>query len=697
MPKVSVVIPCYNHGKYLGEAVDSVLNQTFADFEIVIVDDGSDDPETKNLLAQLDRPKTKVIHTENAGLASARNNGIRASAGEYILPLDADDKIGKEYLEEAVPILDRNAGIGVVYCQAAYFGERDGLVDLPVFSMERILKKNIIFCSALFRKKHWEQVGGYNENMVYGLEDWDFWLSLLEMGLKVHRIPKTLFFYRIRKASMLSTISEENQFFMIKNVIFNHRSLFRDCAEIYIVPKVSQLYVDTGSGFNDRQVISRVVFREEKRVEFDVSDFEQIRGLRFDPINDACLVRIGRIEATLRDGSRVRVKPLGDNAIHREGPDFIFSTRDPQIHLEVPEGEIQGLCVDLDYIAIGKNAFERILDFQAEAIARNRGELERLKNEIGRIRLAEQQLAGLRRDLEKSEARYEEVVRSTSWKLSYPLRWVFGRMNRTSAAVLRNQESSMLNELLFLYHCYAKKSLVPPPRFNFVGSAEFFATGKMYHDLILRFCILKGDEALLDIGCGIGRVAIHFTGFIKGKGRYEGFDIVNKGIRWCRHKISRLHPSFTFKHADIYSKEYNPKGTLLAVDFKFPYPDEAFDVAFATSVFTHMLPEACLNYLHEIRRVLKNGTGRALVSAFVLNEDSRKNMANGAFDFKKTDDRYGVMVEENPEAAIAYEEAYLKEMIGQARLRIAGPIHFGNWSTRASEIHGQDILILEKA
>ena len=108
MPKVSVIIPCYNHGEYLDEAVESVLTQTYQNFEIIIVDDGSTDQSTIDLLKVYRKPKTRVIRTDNQGLASARNNGIKEAKGEYILPLDADDKIGKEYLKKAVKILDEN-------------------------------------------------------------------------------------------------------------------------------------------------------------------------------------------------------------------------------------------------------------------------------------------------------------------------------------------------------------------------------------------------------------------------------------------------------------------------------------------------------------------------------------------------------------------------------------------------------------
>ena len=145
MPKVSVIIPCFNQGAYLQEAVDSVLAQTFQDFEILVVDDGSTDEETVKILKEYDRPKTRVIRTENQGLSAARNTGIHEAQGIYILPLDADDKIGKGYLEDAVRILDQHPEIGIVYCEAAYFGVKGGRWDLPEYSLDKILESQCDF------------------------------------------------------------------------------------------------------------------------------------------------------------------------------------------------------------------------------------------------------------------------------------------------------------------------------------------------------------------------------------------------------------------------------------------------------------------------------------------------------------------------------------------------------------------------
>lgn len=226
MPKVSVIIPCYNQGQYLNEAVQSVLAQTCDDFEIIIVNDGSTDGFTNDLLSKYSGGKITVLHTANHGLSGARNNGIRASTGRYILPLDADDKISAEYLAEAIKVLDADPETGIVYCEAEYFGEKTGKWELPTYSFLKMLRENQIFCSAFFRREDYDATCGYNPNMIHGWEDWDFWLSLLELGKKVHRIPRVLFYYRIRAESMVRALDEENYAFLRIRVYRNHLALY---------------------------------------------------------------------------------------------------------------------------------------------------------------------------------------------------------------------------------------------------------------------------------------------------------------------------------------------------------------------------------------------------------------------------------------------------------------------------------------
>lgn len=226
MPKVSVVIPCYNLGQYLNEAIHSVLNQTFRDFEIIVVNDGSTDIETIKVLNSITNPLIKIIHTNNQGLANARNNGISQAIGKFILPLDADDKIANTYLEKAVNILEESPEIGIVYCQAKILNGEISSWDLPEYQLPRILLDNLIFCSAFFLREDWELVGGYKPSMKYGWEDYEFWLSIIDLGKRVYRLPEFLFYYRKRSDSMANEMSREQVFYSYKEIVRNHQKLY---------------------------------------------------------------------------------------------------------------------------------------------------------------------------------------------------------------------------------------------------------------------------------------------------------------------------------------------------------------------------------------------------------------------------------------------------------------------------------------
>lgn len=227
MPKVSVIIPCYNQGQFLDQTVDSVLAQSFDDLEILIVNDGSNDRFTDELLHDYRRPKTKVIHTVNQGVSAARNTAIRAATGVYILPLDGDDLIGKEYLAKAVAVLDGNDEVGIVTCLVEFFGALNFQPEQPPFAAEEMLVRNVVGpCSSLFRKRDWELVGGYNTAMTRGWEDWDFWLSFVERGAVVHRIPEVLFYYRIREGSRERSMASGERVDMFMQLYSNHRELY---------------------------------------------------------------------------------------------------------------------------------------------------------------------------------------------------------------------------------------------------------------------------------------------------------------------------------------------------------------------------------------------------------------------------------------------------------------------------------------
>ena len=210
-PIISIIIPCYNQSRYLDECLQSVLDQIWTDWECIVVNDGS--PDDAELIAQKWVSKDdrfKYVFQENRGVSAARNLGITIANGEFILPLDADDKIGNLYLSLAIKAFNKNANLELVYCKAEKFGDEKGSWDLEPFTLYNLSVKNMIFCSAFYRKKDWERVGGYDVNMTQGLEDWEFWISILKNSGYVLCLDYIGFFYRIKKISRQSQLSPEN-------------------------------------------------------------------------------------------------------------------------------------------------------------------------------------------------------------------------------------------------------------------------------------------------------------------------------------------------------------------------------------------------------------------------------------------------------------------------------------------------------
>ncbi len=195
-PKISVISACYNHGKFINEMIESVFNQTLDDYEIIIVNDGSTD-NTAEILKNINQERVKIIHTENQGPSDARNTAIRHARASIIMNLDADDKIAPDLLKKAYNIFSSRPNVGIVYSDAELFGTRSGKFKLADYSLKKMLFDNRIISQAFFRKEDWEKVGGYSAELVYDLEDWDFWLLIIELGRDVAKIPEKLVYYRI--------------------------------------------------------------------------------------------------------------------------------------------------------------------------------------------------------------------------------------------------------------------------------------------------------------------------------------------------------------------------------------------------------------------------------------------------------------------------------------------------------------------
>ncbi len=227
-PEVSIIIPCYNQAHYLPEAVGSVVNQTFTHWECIIVNDGSSDntPRIANsLVMQYSEKQIRLINQENKGLAEARNAGIKASKGKYILPLDADDLIHPEMLQKTVPLLESHPEIAIVYTDVRHFGSANRIVCAGEYDFKRLCFQNHLNYCSLYRREAWESAGGYNPNMVWGYEDWDFWISCGEKGYYGKRISEPLFMYRVKETSMYTKALEHHSELMAR-IILNHPSLY---------------------------------------------------------------------------------------------------------------------------------------------------------------------------------------------------------------------------------------------------------------------------------------------------------------------------------------------------------------------------------------------------------------------------------------------------------------------------------------
>jgi glycosyltransferase involved in cell wall biosynthesis len=207
---VSIVIPCYNQGATLREglaSVEQVRNENVID--VIIVDDGSFEAETTKILDELAKRGQCVVSQPHRGVGAARNAGIRLAKGEFILPLDSDNRLRDVYLNDGVFLLKNNPRLGIVYTDAEYFGDRSGRSQIPEFDLVSLIRGNFIGTCALYRKSLWDEVGGYDEQMPWmGWEDWDFWLRAAYYGASFVHLPKVGFDYRLRNDSSRLKVDE---------------------------------------------------------------------------------------------------------------------------------------------------------------------------------------------------------------------------------------------------------------------------------------------------------------------------------------------------------------------------------------------------------------------------------------------------------------------------------------------------------
>jgi glycosyltransferase involved in cell wall biosynthesis len=226
-PLVSIIMPCYNGGKYLSETLESVYKQTYENWECIIMDDGSTD-NSKQVISEYQKKdkRYKYFYQSNKGTSAARNNAIHESKGKYILPLDSDDKISPQYIEQAADVLEKSNDVKLVYAKAMLFGILKGPWNLRPYSQKEMLIENMIFCSALFRRTDFDNTPGFSEDMRDGFEDWDFWLTFLNESDKVHQIPEVHFYYRIRDNSRNPSVDEAMQKELRRQIYVKYKALY---------------------------------------------------------------------------------------------------------------------------------------------------------------------------------------------------------------------------------------------------------------------------------------------------------------------------------------------------------------------------------------------------------------------------------------------------------------------------------------
>lgn len=251
---------------------------------------------------------------------------------------------------------------------------------------------------------------------------------------------------------------------------------------------------------------------------------------------------------------------------------------------------------------------------------------------------------------------------------------------------------------LFTYYLNPYRSLAPPKGLTFVGSGDFLGQGKRFLNHFIELGGLQSHHKVLDVGCGIGRMAIPMTNFLNPKlGSYEGFDPMPVGIKWCKEHISVKYPNFNFTLVDVVNDLYINNVPHDGSTFVFPYGDSNFDFCFLTSVFTHLLPAETSNYFSEINRVLKPGA-RCFATFFVLDEQSKQKIKSGhsSFNFPYPYDENWVLDLKSKAANVGYEEEWLKKASASANLNMIA-FYPGSWRGDLNTKDFQDICVFEKA
>lgn len=351
---LSVVIPCYNYGQLLVDAVASVERTAPERCELVVVNDGSTQPRTLEVLDVLRRAGYNVLDQPNGGLAAARNRGVREARGRYVLPLDADNRLAAGFIASAVRVLDAKPEVGVVYGERLDFGAYSGPAGVKEFSLGAELWSNLIDACAAYRREIWEACGGYDDGARVW-EDWELWISVAERGWRFHRLPEVTFEYRVRPNSMLAEAERSGRLRPVCEYVYRkHRAFYAEHVEEVLLAGHDQMAEVTGNAVALREA------RDRLQLEIDrmAASIEPLRNHR-----DALELRVRELESVPLPFS----PPAAEAGEVEETP--------PQGTLA---GEISGLRRELDAWR------ERVAFMEGTRAWRLRGALVRLKGRFGR-------------------------------------------------------------------------------------------------------------------------------------------------------------------------------------------------------------------------------------------------------------------------------------------------------------------------
>ena len=242
-----------------------------------------------------------------------------------------------------------------------------------------------------------------------------------------------------------------------------------------------------------------------------------------------------------------------------------------------------------------------------------------------------------------------------------------------------------------------RPDLVPPRRLMFMGTPDYVGVGDEFLGHFRALGGLEPSHRVLDVGCGIGRMARPLTAFLDARGSYDGFDVDAAGVAWCGRNVTPRFPRFRFRHVDVRNDRYNPRGRVAPGEIRFPYADGSFDFVFLTSVFTHMLPGDVGHYLREVARVLAPG-GRCLSTWFLRNAETDRLAREGRAFLALPHELEGCRVLDPavPGDAIAIPEERALAMLAGASLALEPPVRYGRWAGREEWLSFQDVVVARK-